>query len=202
VTRPEAELRPTLRLATAADGADCAAIYAPYVASSAVSFELQAPGGTEMGARIARTLERAPWIVADVDGRVRAYAYATRFRDRPAYDWTAETTVYVDAEYRRQGLGDAVMTALLAILQVQGYHAVVAGITPPNPGSVALHLALGFRRVGQFDAVGWKAGEWHGVEFFELELSPRASRPEPVRLLPDLLASAPGSISVVLGEGR
>jgi phosphinothricin acetyltransferase len=135
-----------------------------------------------MGARIARTIERTPWVVVEVDGVVRAYAYGTRHRERPAYDWTVETAVYVDRSFVRLGLGRLAMRAVLAILRVQGTHLVVAGITLPNEGSVRLHLGLGFERIGGFEAIGWKRGGWHGVDWFALELGPREG--EPARLIP------------------
>jgi L-amino acid N-acyltransferase YncA len=175
-----------IRLATVADGAACAAVYAPYVTGTSISFELVAPDGAEMGGRIARTIERTPWLVVEEEGAVRAFAYAGRFRDRAAYDWTAETAVYVDDAWRGRGLGRAAMRAVLGILRLQGFHTVIAGVTPPNPGSVRLHHALGFTRIGLFDAVGWKQDRWHGVEFFALELSPGDRPPVPVRPLPEL----------------
>jgi phosphinothricin acetyltransferase len=182
---------PVLRLATPEDGDAVAEIYAPYVNETAISFELTPPSGEEMGARIAKVLERGPYIVAEVDGVVRAYAYAGRFRDRAAYDWTAESTVYVERSLHRSGLGRATMAAVLRVLRLQGFRLVVAGVTPPNPGSVGLHQALGFERVGMFEGVGWKDGRWRGVEFFTLELFPPAdgSEPAPIRPLPDLLGT-------------
>ena len=124
--------------------------------------------------------------MVEVDGVVRGYAYATRFRERPAYDWTAETTVYVDGAFAGRGLGRTAMRALLAILRLQGFHVATAGVTPPNPGSVALHRALGFAPVGLFREVGWKSGTWHGVEFFTLELSSAEPWPAPIRPLPEI----------------
>jgi phosphinothricin acetyltransferase len=183
---------PVLRLATPADGAAVAAIYAPYVAETAISFELVPPDGAAMAGRIAAILERWPYVVAEVDGVVRAYAYAGRFRERAAYDWTCESTVYVDRAVHRSGLGRATMEALLRVVTLQGLRTVIAGVTPPNPASVGLHLAIGFRRVGTFDGVGWKDGRWHGVEFFQLDLTPAADGvvPTPIRPLPDLLGTA------------
>ena len=178
-----------LRIATPADGPACAGIYEPYVTGTCISFELTPPDGTEIGDRIARTVERTPWVVVEVDGAVRGYAYAGRFRERPAYDWTAETTVYVDRAFHGRGIGRAAMRAVLAILRIQGFHVAVAGVTPPNPRSVDLHLALGFRQIGMFEAVGWKDGRWHGVEFFELDLSQPEPAPEPIRPLPDVAGS-------------
>lgn len=184
------DVRPHVRLATPGDGPACAAIYAPYVTDTSISFELVPPDGAEMGARIARTIARTPWVVAEVDGIVRAYAYGSRHRERPAYDWTVETAVYVDPAFARQGLGRSAMRAVLAILRAQGAHLVVAGITLPNEGSVALHLGLGFERIGGFEAIGWKRSGWHGVDWFALELGPRVAEPAPLIPLPELAGTA------------
>jgi len=181
--------RVTLRLATPDDGDACAAIYAPYVTDTAISFEAEPPDGAEMAGRIARTVARTPWVVAEVGGMIRGYAYGTRHRDRAAYDWTVETTVYVDRQFTGSGLGTAAMRAVLAILEVQGAHLAVAGITPPNEGSIGLHLALGFQRVGLFEAIGYKFGRWHGVEWFARELGPRGEDPRPLVPLPDLVGT-------------
>jgi phosphinothricin acetyltransferase len=172
------------------DGTACAAIYAPYVTDTAISFEAIPPDATEMAARIARTIERTPWVVVEVGGIVRAYAYGTRHRDRAAYDWTVETTVYVDRGFTRAGLGRIAMSGVLAILRLQGAHLAVAGITPPNPGSIGLHEALGFTRVGMFEGIGWKFGTWHGVEWMALELGPRGATPMPLVPLPQIAGSA------------
>jgi phosphinothricin acetyltransferase len=111
-----------VRLATPADGDACAAIYAPYVVRTSISFELVPPGGEDMAGRIERTIGRSPWLVVEVDGIVRAYAYGTRHRERAAYDWTIETAVYVDEAFRGRGLGRAVMRALIAVVRLQGFH--------------------------------------------------------------------------------
>jgi phosphinothricin acetyltransferase len=169
-----------VRLATPADASACAEVYRPYVETTAISFELSPPDAAEMAARIERTLARTPWLVVEVDGVVRGYAYGGRHRERPAYDWTVETTVYVDEALRGRGVGRAAMTALLEILRIQGFHLAVAGVTPPNPGSVGLHRALGFQRIGQFEAIGWKFGRWHDVEWFGMELGPRSEPPAPI----------------------
>ena len=189
-----------VRLATPADGADCAAIYAPYVADTAISFESVPPTADEMAARIARTAERTPWVVVEVDGVVRAYAYGTRHRERAAYDWTVETTVYVDRGFGRRGLGRAAMAAVVAILRLQGAHLAVAGITLPNPGSVRLHEALGYRLIGEFEAIGWKHGGWHGVAWYALELGPREPAPSPLVPLPALAGSP--ALAAALDQGQ
>lgn len=191
----------TLRLATPGDGDAIAAIYAPYVTETAISFEMVPPTGAMMADRITHVLERGPYIVAEVEGVVRAYAYAGRFRERAAYDWTCESTVYVDRALHRSGLGRATMEAVLRVVRLQGFRLVVAGVTPPNPGSVGLHQALGFERVGEFEGVGWKSGRWHGVEFFELELfaAVDGADPAPIRPLPALLGT-PELAAAIAGD--
>ncbi len=195
---PASDARPSVRLATREDGAACASIYAPYVTDTAISFEAVAPDAAEMAARIMRTVERTPWVVVEVEGTVRAYAYGSRHRERAAYDWTVETTVYVDRGHTGGGLGRIAMSAVLAILRLQGAHLAVAGITLPNPGSVGLHLALGFERVGEYPAIGWKLGRWHGVEWFALELGPRDDEPRPLVPLPQV-AGTPELEAALLG---
>jgi L-amino acid N-acyltransferase YncA len=189
-----------VRLATPADGDACAAVYAPYVERTSISFELAPPTGAEMATRIARTVERWPWLVVEVDGVVQAYAYGTRHRERAAYDWTVETTVYVAEGFQGRGLGRAAMRALVAVLRLQGFHLAVAGVTAPNPGSVALHRSLGFERIGEFEAIGWKLDGWHGVEWFALELAPRDPVPDPVTPIPDL-AGTPELAAALEGHG-
>jgi L-amino acid N-acyltransferase YncA len=171
----------SIRLATPADGAACAAIYRPYVERSAISFEAVPPSADDMAGRIARVLERTPWLVAELDGVVRGYAYGSRHRERAAYDWTVETTVYVDEAFARRGIGRACMTALIDVLRLQGFHLAVAGVTLPNDGSVGLHRALGFGWIGEYPAIGYKAGRWHAVGWLGLELGPRPDEPPPIR---------------------
>ena len=169
-----------VRLATPADGPACAAIYRPHVVNGSTSFELEAPSGEEMGRRIAAVLERTPWLVAEDGNQILGYAYAGRHRERAAYAWTAETTIYVDESAHRQGVGRVLYGALLEALAVQGFHLAVAGITQPNPASGALHGALGFDRVGTYHRIGHKQGAWWDVAWFERELAPREAGPLPI----------------------
>lgn len=171
-----------VRLARPGDAAEVARIYAPYVATP-VSFEKEPPAVEEMARRIAKTLERYPWLVAEREGRTVGYAYAAPHRTRPAYRWSAETSVYVDAEAHRRGVGSALYRPLLAILRLQGQVSAYAGITLPNPASVRLHEAIGFTPVGVYRAVGYKDGAWHAVGWWELQLrEPPSSPREPLAL--------------------
>jgi L-amino acid N-acyltransferase YncA len=181
---------PLIRLATEADAAGVLAIYAPFCGDSPVSFELAPPSLDEMRGRIRATLPRFAWLVCDDGGEVGGYVYARPFRDRPAYQWSAEVTAYVREGRRRGGVGRALYTSLFAILRLQGYYNIFAGITLPNPASVGLHEALGFSPLGVFHGCGYKCGAWHDVGFWELELTPRTPHPEPPRELPRVIGTA------------
>src|SRR5438874_6938694 len=123
------------------DAAACAAIYAPYVTRAATSFEQEPPDAAAMAERIASTSATHPWLVAERDGRVVGFAYGCPHRARAAYRWAAEASVYVDAAEHGRGIGRELYDALLALLREQGFYTVCAGITLPNPASVALHEA-------------------------------------------------------------
>ena len=145
----------------------------------AISFEFEVPSEAEMARRISATLERAPWLLCEERGETLGYAYAVPFRARPAYSWSVESSVYIHASHRRRGIARGLYRSLLGCLREQGFHRLVAGITLPNPASVALHESLGFEPVGAFSDVGNKFDAWHAVGFWELELQSLPSAPAP-----------------------
>ena len=147
-----------IRLATPADAAQCATIYAPHVRDSAVSFEVDVPTAAEFEARITRTLERLPWLVCAEGDRVLGYAYAAPHQERAAFQWSVNVSVYVHEDHSRLGIGRALYTSLLACLRALGYFNAYAAIALPNPASVGLHEAVGFRHIGTFADVGHKHG--------------------------------------------
>ena len=159
-----------IRLATPNDADAIAWIYAYYVANTPISFEVTPPPGAEMRTRIERTLQRFPYLVYEVDGRVVGYAYAGRHHERAAYDWSCEVSVYVESGMHRRGIGRALYAALLALLRRLGYYTVLAGITLPNDASVGLHTAMGFRHAGLNRNVGYKDGRWWDVAYVEMPL--------------------------------
>jgi phosphinothricin acetyltransferase len=191
---------PAIRLATAADAAQVRAIYAPFCTDTAVSFEETPPSEEEMRRRINNTLERFPWLVAHQDGVILGYVYARPYRERAAYRWTTEATAYIGAGQRRRGLGRALYTSLFAILKLQGFCTVIAGITLPNPASVGLHEAMGFQAAGVTRAVGYKQGAWHDVGWWQLALCELPPVPMKPRGLP-LIQGAEGW-EAALGAGR
>jgi phosphinothricin acetyltransferase len=147
-----------------------ASIYAPLVRDTAISFETEPPDAREMARRIESTLPRHPWLVYEEDGVARGYAYAGHHRARAAYRWSVEVSVYVAPQAHRSGVGTGLYAALLEILAIQGFRRAYAGITLPNPGSVALHEAAGFAPVGVYHAVGFKCHVWHDVGWWERAL--------------------------------
>lgn len=162
-----------IRPATAADGEAMAAIYAPFVESTSVSFEEEPPDGAEMNRRREAVQAGYPWLVAEHESVVVGYAYGGPFRARAAYARTAETAVYLRESARGQGLGKRLVQAVLDDLTERGFHRAIAGATLPNPASVSLHQSLGFSFVGVFREVGFKRGSWHDVGFWELGLGER-----------------------------
>lgn len=161
------------------DAAACAAIYAPHVEGSAVSFEERAPDATELAARIERYGQSHAWLIAERGGEVIGYAYATAFNERPAYRWSASVSVYVSDGARGQGVGRALYEALFGRLRQRGFRTACAGVTLPNEASVGLHEVLGFEPTGVNREIGWKEGAWRDVGWFQLELTPAPDGPPP-----------------------
>lgn len=159
------------RSATIRDASAIAAIYTPFVQNGTTSFESSPPNAVEMSRRIERTLKTHPWIVAEgEDGEIVGYAYATAFRGRDAYRFTAETSVYVSPRAQRRGVGSELATAILDALRASGYRAAVAVITLPNDPSIRMHERVGYREAGLLPAVGRKADRWIDIGFWHLAL--------------------------------
>ena len=165
-----------IRPATATDGADCAAIYAPYVLETAISFELEPPGPEAMAARIAAS-ERHAWLIARRGEQALGYAYGARLHARAAYRWACEVSVYVARDARAAGVGSALYAALFERLVERGYVTAIAGLTLPNAASRALHAKFGFTEIGVYRGVGFKLGAWHDVLYLQRDLAPRSPAP-------------------------
>ena len=132
------------------------------------------------------TLEFFPWLIAEEGGRVLGYAYASRHRERAAYRWSADVSVYVREDARGKGVGRALYTSLFAILRLQGIFNILAGITLPNAASVALHEAMGLRPLGVYERIGFKCGAWHDVGWWQYALRPHDGPPdEPIAISGD-----------------
>ena len=173
--------RPTVRAASEGDAAACAAVYAPYVTDTAVTFELQPPSSGEMAERIAAALRTHAWFVLEDQTRVVGYAYGAPHHARPAYRWACEVSVYIELGRRRTGGGRALYEALLTRLAERGFRVAIAGMTLPNEASVGLHRALGFEPVGTYRRIGFKHGSWHDVAWTQRTIGSDEDPPtEPV----------------------
>ena len=170
-----------LRAARPEDAGAIAAIYAPYVLTGTVSFETEAPDTRTMRHRMTASDGLYPWLVAtngEADGdAVLAYAYASMFRDRPAYRYVVETSIYVSGPTQGQGVGRLLYRALIDTLRAQGFVQALGVIALPNDYSIALHEATGFRRQGVLREMGYKQGRWVDVGFWQCELNDAAIPP-------------------------
>ena len=166
-----------IRIATPKDASRLLEIYAPYVEQTAITFEYTVPSVTEFSERIAKTLQKYPYLVAEDKGEIIGYAYASPFKSRAAYAWSAETSIYVKMGYTQGGTGRALYQTLEALLARQQVCNLCACIAYPNPPSIAFHEALGYKTVAHFHASGYKHGKWHDMVWMEKELCPHSIPP-------------------------
>ncbi len=177
----------TIRFAVPADCIAVRAIYAAYI-DTPITFECTLPSETAFADRMRGILQTYPYLVAEEAGRIVAYAYASRQREREAYQWNAELSVYVDPVHTSQGIGRALYTALIELLRQQGIRTVYGSVTVPNEKSERLHRAMGFRVLGTFHRTGYKKGRWHDVAWFEKTIAPYDADPEPFRPIREISA--------------
>jgi len=175
-----------IRMATPRDAAGIHAIYAPIVRDTFVSFELEAPGESQIAQRIAATLRKYPWIVMEDGEGIAGYAYANEHRERLAYQWSVDVSCYVHPRARGRGIGRSLYQALLRVLRAQGFCNAFAGIALPNAASVALHESVGFKPIGLYRNVGYKLGAWHDSGWWQCAFGEFASPPPIPLALPEL----------------
>jgi L-amino acid N-acyltransferase YncA len=169
----------SIRLATADDAEAILGIYTPYITGTVITFEYDVPSLEEFRGRILDTLKEHPYLVCVIDGRVIGYAYAHRLRERAAYQWDSELSVYVDSATQHRGIGKALYTCLIDLLKLQNLVTVYGVVTVPNPASEKLHTTLGFERTGYFKNTGYKFGKWIDVAWYEKAIRDLPANPEP-----------------------
>lgn len=179
-----------VRMATEADAAAVLAIYAPYVENTTITFETEAPSADEFSGRVRATLAGYPYLVGEVDGRIVGYAYAHAQRERAAYRWNAELSLYLSADSVGAGLGSRLFRALLDLLALQNFRNVYGLVTSPNPASVRLHERFGFTLSGVWRRTGYKHGAWHDVMVFEKRIGREEEPPRPILPVDELPAEA------------
>lgn len=178
-----------IRIARTGDVAAIRDIYAPSVTDGVATFETTVPAVDTMQERLRTRLLHYPWLVWEEAGEILAYAYAGRFRERAAYDWIAETSIYVRADVQRRGIARRLYGRLLDVMRLQGINQAVGVITLPGEISVALHERLGFIPAGVWRQCGYKLGRWWDVGVWQMQLQPAATPPPPFIPLPQLLES-------------
>ena len=169
-----------IRIARPDDAEAIHDIYTPSVLHGVETFENDLPGVEAMRGRIVSRLQHYPWLVWEDAGRVLAYAYASRFRERAAYDWIAETSIYVHADARRRGIARRLYGVLLDAMRLQGLNQAVGVTTLPGESSVAMHDTMGFTPAGVWRSSGYKLGQWWDVGVWQKELQPPATPPTPI----------------------
>lgn len=186
-----------LRSARPADAAALLEIYRPYVETTSITFETEVPAVEEFSRRIKAYSARYPYLVAEEDGVISGYAYAHAFHERAAYDFTAETSIYVSETAHGRHVGTALYTALLKLLTLQGVKNACAVITFPNIPSTAFHQAMGFEAGGILPDFGYKLGDWHSVAYLWKPLGDKNAAPAPLIPCPAL---DPAQVTEVLKE--
>lgn len=160
-----------IRKATEADAAAVAEIYAEHVRIGTATFDTVAPDAAAMAAKISDHLARGwPFLLAEQDGQISGYAYASQFRDRAAYAFACEDSIYIAADRRGQGVGKALLRQLIVEAEAAGFRQMLAVIGGGEPASVAVHGSMGFRHIGKMNSVGRKFGRWLDVVFMQLPL--------------------------------
>lgn len=167
-----------IRTARKADARQLLAIYTPFITDSAVSFEARVPSTSEFQSRIANYMAKYPWLVCEHKGKLIGYAYASGYRDRIAYQWSCECSVYIDKKFKRKGIARALYDALFEILTCQGFVNAYAVITHPNPASAKFHRTIGFKLFAIYKNAGYKLGKWHDVHWYSKRINGYKSHPE------------------------
>ncbi len=189
-----------IRLATVADAGAIADIYGPIVRDTMISFEESPPTETEIAKRIEDTLSFAPWLVCEINGTVVGYAYARRFKERAAYRWAVELSTYLAEGFRGKRVGRALVASLLAALKVQGFVQAFGIIALPNPASVRMFESFGATHIGRQKNVGYKAGQWVDVGYWQLELAPPPKEPMPPMPMSEAGINADFAAAIRSGE--
>lgn len=168
-----------IRLAQCEDAKRLLEIYAPYVLNTAITFEYEVPSIEEFKSRIINTLTRYPYLVAKVDDKIVGYAYTSSFKNRVAYDWAVETSIYVDRDYRGLGIGKILYHELEKISKKQNILNMNACIAIPDEGSVAFHQRMGYCQIAHFHQCGYKLDKWYDMIWMEKMLGQHRLQPEP-----------------------
>ncbi|TMI66096.1 MAG: N-acetyltransferase family protein [Bacteroidetes bacterium] len=160
-----------IRLATTHDAAGILEIYAPYIENTSFTFETEVPSLEDFQKRISDYLINWPWVVCEIDGVITGYAYGAKYRERTAYQWCVESSIYIHDDFLKHKIGKALYEALIEILKRQGYRNIYAVINLPNDRSVKFHESCGFTYFATYEKVGYKLGKWKNVGWWQLSIN-------------------------------
>lgn len=167
-----------IRLATDMDASQILNIYKPYITDTVITFENKVPSVEEFKERMKNIQSKYPWFVCEIDGRIVGYAYASKFHERIAYEWSVDFSIYIEQSFHGKRIGKALYYALLNTLKMQGFCNAYAIITSPNVKSEAIHKSLGFKEMGTAKKSGYKMGKWLDVKWFELQFNEHKENPD------------------------
>jgi len=180
-----------IRLAAEGDLEQFAEIVNHYIENTAINFHDRPQSEDDWLTTWSVLHERYPFLVAEKDGLVKGIAYASPWKLRGAYDWTAEVSVYVRVGHERQGIGRSLCSRMLEIMDAQGYRAIIAVIALPNEASVALHRSLGFELSGTLKRTGYKRGQWRDVSYWQRSAGPADdSPPTPIKPVSEVVPAS------------
>jgi phosphinothricin acetyltransferase len=172
-----------IRLAKEEDANEILAIYSPYIINTSFTFETGVPTEQEFKERIRNYLQTYPWLVSEINNEIAGYAYAARHRERVAYQWCVESSIYIKDDYQHSGIAQALYSALIEILKKQGFMNVYGVINLPNDKSVRFHEKIGFNWFATYEKVGFKLGQWKNVGWWKLQANEYIDEPPaPIKL--------------------
>lgn len=163
-------IKPIIRFAHQSDAAGILEIYAPYVLSTPVTFEVTVPKEQDFKLRIDSISASMPYLVCEIDGKIAGFAYAGAHKAAPAFSWNTSVNVYISDTYQRCNIASALYLAIISLLKAQGYRSIYAIVTASDVKSEAFHNAFGFSKVATLENVGYKFGAWHSLSIFEKQL--------------------------------
>lgn len=175
-----------IRLASEKDAEEILEIYKPFIINTPVTFEYEVPKLSEFKNRIINTQKKYPYLVCGIDGNIAAYAYASSYGKRAAFDWSVELSIYINPKYHRKNIGKAMYTCLLKLLKLQGFYNAYALITSPNPQSEGFHTSFGFKRACVLPKMGYKFGKWHDLAYYELAIADHKITPKAPKTIDEI----------------
>jgi L-amino acid N-acyltransferase YncA len=175
-----------IRIASENDAEEILQIYAPYIRDTIITFEYEVPAIEEFKNRIRKISKDYPYLVCTLDEKIIGYAYSYRHKERAAYQWNVELSVYIDNKYLHYGLGKAFYTALIEISKLQNIQNIYGVVTSNNINSEKLHEYFGFNKLGVYHNTGYKFGKWHDVTWFEKRVNEYYGEPNPLLSIKDI----------------